>query len=103
MFLHLLSVLRTLLLIGPILLVSWLNGFPFQVVFTGLLVGLDLGVVVVFLMWNCSFFVSFGLVRGCLWRGLLLVILDQGVQFQCRLFLLVQALIFGVPVVSFVL
>ena len=29
--------------------------------------------------------------------------LRQGVQFQCRLFLLVQALIFGVPVVSLVL
>ena len=31
-----------------------------------------------------------------------LVIFDQGVQFQCRLFLLVQALIFGVPVGSLV-
>ena len=41
--------------------------------------------------------------RLSLWRKLILVIFDQGVQFQCRLFLLVQALIFGVPVVSLVL
>ena len=38
---------------------------------------------------------SFGLVRGSRWRRLTLVIFVQGVQFQCRLFLLVQALIFG--------
>ena len=37
--------------------------------------------------------------RGYLWRRLILATFDQGVQFQCRLFLLVQALIFGVPVV----
>ena len=37
------------------------------------------------------------------WRRLILVIFDQGVQFQCRLFRLVQALIFGAPVVSLVL
>ena len=48
--------------------------------------GLDLGVGV-FLMWSCAFFLSFGLVRGSLWRKLILVIFDQGVQFQCRLFL----------------
>ena len=41
--------------------------------------------------------------RGSLWRRLILVIFDQSVQFQCRLFLLVQVLIFGVPVVSLVL
>ena len=33
--------------------------------------------------------------RGSLLKRLLLVILDLGAQFQCRLFLLVQALIFG--------
>ena len=27
--------------------------------------------------------------RGCLWRRLLLVVFGQGVQFQCRVFLLV--------------
>ena len=46
---------------------------------------------------------NYGLVRGCLWKKLVLGIFDQGVQFQCRLFLLVQALIFGVPVVFLVL
>ena len=58
----------------PGLLVKW-------VAFLGTLhwpVGdLDLGLVV-FLLWNCSFFMSFGLVRGCLWRRLILVIFDQG-------------------------
>ena len=44
----------------------------------------------------------FLLVRGCLWRRLVLVIFGQGVQFQCRLFLVVQALIFGARVVLFV-
>ena len=38
--------------------------------------------------------------RGSLWRKLILVIFDQGVRFQCRLFLVAQALIFGVPDVS---
>ena len=37
-------------------------------------------------MWNCSLFMSFWLVRGCLWKRLILVIFGQGVQFQCRLF-----------------
>ena len=58
--------------------------------------------LVVFPMWNCSFYMSFGLVRGSSWRRLTLVIFVQGAQFQCRLFLLVQALIFGVPVVLLV-
>ena len=61
------------------------------------------GGLVAFLMWSCSFFMSFGLERGSLWTRLILVIFDQGVQIQCQLFLLVQALIFGVPVVSLVL
>ena len=53
-----------------------------------------------FLMWNCSFSMSFGLVRGCLLKKLILDIFGQGVQFQCRLFCLVQALIFGTLVAS---
>ena len=101
MFLHLLSVLRTLL-IGPVPLVFGLNGSPFYEVFIGLLVVWILGLVA-FLMSSCSFFMSFGQETHSLWRRLILVIFDQGVQFQCRLFLLVQALIFGIPVVSLVL
>ena len=101
MFLLLLSVLKTLL-IGPTLLVSWLSGSPFQAVSTGLLVVWILELLV-FYMWNCSCFMSFGLVRGSPWRRLTLVIFDQGVQFQFWLFLLVLALIFGPPVVLLVL
>ena len=37
--------------------------------------------------------------RGSLLKRLLLVILGKGAQFQCRLFLLVQALTFGALVV----
>ena len=39
---------------------------------------------VVGFMLNCSFFMSFGLVRGCLLKKLNLDILGQGDQFQCR-------------------
>ena len=53
-------------------------------------------------MLNYLFFMSFGLVRGFLWKKLVLGIFVQGAQFQCRLFLLVQALIFGAPVVLLV-
>ena len=60
---------------------------------------LDLGVGGVSYV-SCT---SFGLVRGSPWKRLTLVIFVQGAQFQCRLFLLVQALIFGVPVVLLVL
>ena len=65
-FLHLLSVLRTLL-VGLFPLVSWFNGSPFQEVSIGLLVVWIWGLVA-FLMWSCSFFMSFGLVRGSLWK-----------------------------------
>ena len=41
--------------------------------------------------------------RGCLWKRLILVTSAQDAQFQCRLFRLVQALIFGVHVVILVL
>ena len=49
------------------------------------------------------FFMSFGLVRGFPWKRLILVIFVQVAEFQFRLFLLVQALIFGDPVVLLVL
>ena len=64
--------------------------------------GLDLGLVAC-LMWSFSFFMSSRQVKGSLWRRLILGIFGQGVQFQCRLFLLVQALIFGAHAVSLVL
>ena len=54
-------------------------------------------------MLSCLFFMSYGLVRGCLWRRLILAIFGRSVQFQCRLFHLVQALIFDALVVSLVL
>ena len=37
---------------------------------------------VVSLMLSCFFFMSFGLVRRCLWTRLILVIFDLGVQFS---------------------
>ena len=99
-FLLLPSVLRVLLF-GLILVVFWLSGSLLNSLHWP--VGdLDLGLVV-FPFWNCSFFVSFGLVRGSLWKKLSLVIFVQDVQFQCLLFRLVQALIFGVLVVLLVL
>ena len=52
------------LLIGPTLRASWLNGSPFQALCVGLLVVWILGLVV-FLLWSCSLFMSFGLVRDC--------------------------------------
>ena len=67
----------------------------------GLLVVWILGFVV-FLMWNCSLLVTFGMERDCPWKRLL-ADFGQGVQFQCRLFCLVQALIFGALAVSLVL
>ena len=81
---------------GPTLLVFWLSGLLFLVLFIGQLGVLTL-VLVVSLMLSCSFFMSFRQERerDSLWRRLILVIFDQGVPFQCRLFRLVQALIFG--------
>ena len=66
--LHLPSVLR-ILLIGPFPLVSWSSRLPFLVLSIGQLGVLTL-VLVVSLMLSCSFFMSFGLVRGC-WRKLI--------------------------------
>ena len=83
MCLLLLFVLLTLL-IGPTLLVFWSSGFLFLVVCTGLPVVWILELVA-FLIWSCSFCMSFGMVRGCPWRRLFLVNFDQGVQFKCRL------------------
>ena len=37
-------------------------------------------------MLSCSFFLSFGLVRDCRWRRLILVTSAQDVKFQCLLF-----------------
>ena len=88
--------------IGPTLLVFWLSGFPSWGLFTGLMV-VWIWVLVAFPLLNCSFFMNFGLVRDCLLRGRFLGIFGTGVQFQCRLFLLVQALIFGARVDSLVL
>ena len=56
--------------------------------------GVDLGVGV-FLMWRCSFCMSSGLVSGWIWRRQFPGTVGQVAQFQCWLFLLVQALIFG--------
>ena len=72
------------------LLVFWLSGLLFLVLFIGPLGVLTL-VLVVSLMLSCSFFMNFGLARGCLLRRLLLATSAQDVKFQCRLFLLVQA------------
>ena len=55
------------------------------------------------LMLNFLFSMNFGLERGSLWKRLSLGIFVLSVQFQCRLFLLVQALIFCAHVVLLVL
>ena len=51
-----------------------------------------------FLLLRCSFCLSCGLVRDFVLRVLFLSVGGLDVQFQYRLFLLVQALIFGAPV-----
>ena len=95
------TLLRTLLN-GPMLLVSWLSGSPFLGSLHWPAGGLDLGVG------GVSYVELIILYE--LWAGERLSLekahyrnLRQGVQFQCRLFRLVQALIFGAPVVSLVL
>ena len=67
--------------------------WPYSV---GLLVVLILGLVV-FLLLKYSFYTSCGLVRGWSWRRPFSGIGGLDAQFQCRLFRVVQALIFGVP------
>ena len=76
------------------LLVKWVAFFTLTA-----LAWLDLGMVA-FVKLNCSFLKNFGLVRGCPLKKRFLLILGQSVQIQCRLFHLVQALIFGAFVVS---
>ena len=60
--------------------------------------GADMGLVE-FPILRCFSCMSLGLARGLSWRKLFLSIGDQVAQFQCRLFLLVQAFIFGDHVV----
>ena len=72
--------IKFVLFIGPLLIMTW--------------------VLVVFPMLIFLFFMSFGLVRGFSLRRLFLVVGGLIAEFQCRLFLLVQALIFG-DLVSF--
>ena len=62
----------------------WLSGFLSLVLCTGLLM-VEILELVVFLMLNYLFYLSFGLVRGCLWRRLSLGIFVLRAQFQCRL------------------
>ena len=64
--------------------------------------GADLGVGGISYV-ELSLFMNFVLARGSPWRRLTLVIFVQDAQFQCRLFLLVQALTFGALVVLLVL
>ena len=82
---------------GPILCLFLVRCWPFWVLYIGQLVPLS-SVLVVFLLLSCSFFMSSGLVSGSVLKLLFLSLVGLGVQFQCRLFLLVQALIFGVLV-----
>ena len=80
-----------------LLFLFWLRFLPFWAPCTGrlLLVILVLGVSHSL---NYLFCMSFGLVSGFLLRKLFLGFGELDVQFQCRLFRLVQALIFGVLV-----
>ena len=89
------TLLRAVILkFGLILLACWSSGLLFFILCIGLLLVAVL-VWVVCVMWSCSFCMSFGRVRGFSWRRLFLGTVDLVAQFQCRLFLLVQALIFG--------
>ena len=82
---------------GHILCLFLLRCRPSWALCTGRLVLLIL-VLWVFLLLRCSFFMSCGLVRDFVLRVLSLSIGGLDVQFQCRLFLLVQVLKFGGPV-----
>ena len=87
---------------GLILCLFLLRYWDFLVLCIGRLVMLSL-VLEVCLLLSCSFFMSSWLVNGFFLRLLFLSLVGLDVQFQCRLFLLVQALIFGVLVGSWVL
>ena len=82
---------------GLILCVFVLKCRPFWALIIGRLMLLSL-VLGVFHLLRCSFCMSSGLVNDFFLRVLFLGIGGLDVQFQCRLFLLVQALIFGAPV-----
>ena len=82
---------------GLILCLFLLRCRPFWALCIGRLVLLSL-VLGVFHLLKCSFCMSCGLVKDFVLRVLFLGIGGLDVQFQCRLFLLVQALIFGAPV-----
>ena len=62
--------------------------------------GADLGPGSISYLLSFLSFMSFGLVRGFSLKRLFLVVRGLIAQFQCRLFLVVQALIFGALVVS---
>ena len=96
------DVTMMMLLSGLILLVFWLSGFLFLVLCIGLPM-VEILVLVVCLMLSFLFYMSCGLVRGWFLKRHIHVIFGLGVQFQCRLFLLVQALIFGALAVLLVL
>ena len=82
---------------GLILCLFLLRCRPFWALCIGRLVMLSL-VLGVFHLLKCSFCMSSGLVNDFVLKVLFLGIGGLDVQFQCRLFLLVQALIFGAPV-----
>ena len=82
------------MLVGPTLQVSWLSGFPFLGSLHWLVGGLDLGVggisyVELLILYELRAGERLSLEKAHHRY------LDQGVQFQCRLFRLVQALILG--------
>ena len=85
-----------LMMLGPghTLSGSWLSGLISWARCTGQRLELILGLVACLL--RCSFCMSCGLVRGWSWKMPFSGIGGLGAQFQCRLFRLVQPLIFGV-------
>ena len=95
----LVSVVSLLMMFGfGLTLCLFLSRFrPFLALCIGLLVLVTL-VLGVFHLLNCSFCMNCGLVRDFVLRMPFLGVGGLDVQFQCRLFLLVQALIFGAPV-----
>ena len=82
---------------GLTLFLFWLRFLPFWAPCIGWLLLVILALGVSHLL-NYLFCMSFGLVSGFLLRKLFLGIGELDVQFQCRLFRLFQALIFGVLV-----
>ena len=85
---------------GHVLLVSWLSGLLFLGAVHWPADTADLLGLVESLLSKFLFCMSFGLWRGLFLKKVFSAIEDQDAQFQCRLFLLVQALIFGAHVGS---